>query len=375
MGMRAFRLLGMVLLGALPLTGQAQISALYADLNALEGVSLRPDNVLGYSLQNKSTTAVNVRVKGIISLRSQPMHLRYELTKLLRPGSNPLTESDRAQISWTTDAPALKELFLNYGQLPQGTVEYCVDIQPLGTGNEQALPEAESSCIYHTQDDLFAINLVDPEDKATLYDRYPVFSWITSYPFASVLTYRIRVAEQKPGQNPANAIARNNAMWQDNRIAATTAIYPLTAKPLEYGQPYVWTVDAYYKGLLLGGAETWRFILAEDSIYMAIPKEVSYLDIKEETGNSRYYAIGTLKLKYNLTELRRDSLAMTLYSGTKAIPLAPNALTAINGDNRFEIDFKEKTPLKHLKPYRLELRSQTGSLYSINFLFVNPDFL
>ena len=367
---------GMILLmSTLPLHLSAQAGMIFSNMALLEGVALQPENVLSYSIVNNSGKAVSTRIKGTLSLKSKPIRIQYEFTKLLYPGSNTLSEAEKRGITWTTNEPSLKQLFLTHGRLPQGTFEYCVDLQPLGTGSEQGIPEAESSCIYYTQDDLFSINLVDPEDKATLYEPYPAFSWITSYPFASELTYRIRVAEQKPGQNPANAIARNNPMWQDNQVSATTAIYPIAGRPLEYGQPYVWTVDAYYRGLLLGGAETWRFVLVEDSSIKELPRESYYIDIREEKGGSGTYVVGKIRLKYYLREARQDSLTLRCKRDDGREVSFPNTLSVQEGHNQFEIDLVNLNDMRHLRKYRLYVSDGSGNTYHLEFRYLNPDFL
>src|SRR5690606_35880718 len=89
-------------------------------------------------------------------------------------------------------------------------------------------------------------------------------------------------------------------------------MYPVYGKPLEKFQPYAWTVDAYYKGILLGGAEPWQFTIIEDSLFTAIPRDPAFVDIKKENGSYNLYAPGKLKLKYKLDDLRADTLRLQL---------------------------------------------------------------
>ncbi len=367
-----------LLLLALPAGLLAQSGMIYSDLNGLEGIALHPENVLSYKIINNSGKTIPVRVRGMLSLKSRPIRLQYEINKTLYPGENTFSEGEKKSVNWMSNEPALKSLFLTHGNLPQGTFEYCVDLQPQGTGNEQGATEAESSCIYYTQDDLFAINLIDPEDKAVVYEKYPVFSWVASYPFASELTYRIRVAEQKPGQNPANAIARNNPMWQDNQLSATTAIYPVTGRPLEYGQPYVWTVDAYYKGLLLGGAETWRFMLVEDSLLKDLPRETSYIDVNKDKGINKYYLVGNMKLKYSEKEFVKNQVTISILRKGKPV-LSKSILWDIKrGDNFFEYDLN-KANIRHSQELEIVVEfSNAGEGYFkkiVKAIYINPDYV
>jgi hypothetical protein len=136
-------------------------------------------------------------------------------------------------------------------------------------------------------------------------------------------------------------------------------------------------VDAYYKGLLLGGAEPWKFTIIEDSLLSAIPRDPSFVDVRRENGSYSLYAPGILKLKYDLTELKTDSLSLQLLDkNDKEVGLKESSsLKAAYGDNRFILDFKENQPLKHLQPYTLLIKSQTGNTYRIFFKYANPELL
>ena len=348
---------------------------LLIDLSPVEGRELTPQSALDYRIVHSGATPIEVRIIGTIRHRDQKMYLKYEFTRRLQPGMNLIADS-RSGISWQSDNSGLRSLFVDYGRLPQGTYEYCVEVVPGSSTAERPAIDGNVECMYYTADDLFALNLIDPEDKAILREPYPVFSWVANCPFVAELTYRIRVAEQHPGQNAVNAIARNNAMWQESNLFAPTAMYPVNGRPLEYGVPYVWTVDAYYRGLLIGGAEVWRFMLLEDSLLPTVPREISYLDIRRETGASQAFAIGKLKVKYLLEDLKQDSLQIRLLNEKgEPISLKETSLKAVRGDNRYEVDLEKGASLKHMKRYRMEFVSQTGQKYAVPFRYVNPDFL
>jgi hypothetical protein len=352
---------------------QAQSAAplnMTVDMGPLEGVELTPANALSYRVLNASGASQEVKITGTIRLRNSPMRLSYSFSTTLEQGVNIFSAERVGRPSWTSTNEALRSLFLNYSRLPQCTYEYCVEVAPRPVTSERIPPDPNAGCTYHTVEDLFAINLIDPEDKAQLYEHYPTFSWTVNYPFASELTYRIRVAEQKSGQNPANAIARNNPMWQDAGVITTTATYPLAGRPLEVGQPYVWTVDAYYHGLLLGGAETWRFILVEDSLFSGVPSVSSYYDFEAHQGEIAVYAIGNIKLKY-LNRKANNTLTLEVSESngityqTKALPF---------GENRIDWDVATLA-LRHRKHYTLVIRDAEGHRFEVPFTYINPDFI
>jgi len=346
------------------------------ELAALDGLELRPDNAFGFSVVNGTAATKNVRIKGTLKFKGSPLEASYAFSTSVAPGTTVLNRERAGYPDWQTSNAALRELFLTYGKLPQGTYEYCVELTVLdATGGEVAVAPVDD-CIYQSVEDVFLINLVEPEDGAKIYEYHPMLSWIVNYPFAAELTYRVRVVEIKRGQNTANAIARNNPIYQERGVAATTMTYPVTARPLQAWQPYAWTVDAYYKGLLLGGAEPWRFTIIEDSVLAGLPKETYHIDIRKENNASGIYAIGKAKIKYELLESRKETLAFSLATadGTP-VKLSPAEIPISEGDNRLEIDLTSTAGVRHLQRYVLTIRDRAGHLYTLPFRYVNPDYL
>lgn len=349
---------------------------LTVDVSLLEGVELTPANAFGFRILNPGSRARDVRVAGTVRFRNSSMRLSYAFDTRLEPGMNVISAARAGTPQWTASDEALRRLFVTYGRLPQGTYEYCIEVFYKGTGSEQVEPLPSDGCVYHTVEDLFAINLIDPEDKAKIHEHYPAFSWTVNYPFASELTYRIRVAEQKPGQNPANAIARNNPMWQQTGVPATTATYPLAGRPLEVGQPYVWTVDAYFHGMLLGGAETWRFTIVEDSLLEALPDQSSYIDINTDDGSNRYYAVGLMKLKYAENDFLQNELRIRILRNGQNATGKPEIVWPVSRGDNFNTYDLSTLNLRHKEEIDVVVEfAQVKSnpiTQVIKFRYVNP---
>lgn len=344
-------------------------------LATLDGVVLTPDNVFQFQVQSTNATASQVRITGDLRYRASGLSWQYQFTYTLQPGMNHI-DASMVHAQWSFSHPAFKELFIDYKTLPEGVYEYCVDVQPLSINGEPLVQDGSKECILGVAKDLFLINLVAPENDAKLYEYNPMLNWVVTYPFASLLTYRIRVAKLLAGQNTENAIARNNPICQEANVPQTAQVYPFYATPLVAFQPYAWTVDAYYKGILLGGAAPWKFTIIEDSERVALPRESYYVDIRMEQHATLYYAVGAIKLKYVLEDLERDDLQMVLYDKSgKQIALPDTSLHAILGDNRFVVQLKDKLALQHLRVYTLTITNSMGNQYSLPFKYVNPDFL
>ncbi len=341
------------------------------NLAMLDGMEITPNNVLNYQVIN-SGKSVQANVKGVLNYRNSGLRFTYEFATLLNPGTNSFSK-DKVSPTWMFSENALRELFFNYSKLPEGTYEYCVEVTLKASGGEAVLGDPVDACLYNTSSDIFLINLLNPENNAKISEMYPMFSWIVNYPFASELTYRLRVAEIKDGQSNSNAIARNNPVYQDNQVLSTTQTYPVTARPLEKWQPYAWTVDAYYKGILLGGAEVWKFTIVDDSVLNSIPRNQSYYEFAKHNADTKVYAVGDLKLKY-VNDDPTDSLTISFYNAENNELKFSRKLQLALGDNRLLTDLVGRG-FGHLKNYLVIIKRKNGNEYKLPFLYVNPDFL
>jgi hypothetical protein len=220
--------------------------------------------------------------------------------------------------------------------------------------------------------------LLEPEDGAKLYEYNPMLSWVATYPFLNELTYRVRVAEIKDGQNTTNAITRNNPVYSENNLSANTIVYPIYAKPLIAWQPYAWTVDAYYKGILLGGAQPWKFTIVEDSLLKSIPKESAYINMNLDNGRSRYYAVGNVKLKYSENDFLQNELKVTFLRKGKEIKNSAKTWVVARGDNFNTFDLTGYN-LKHNEEFEVVLEfkrvKSTQSKQEIKYKYANPDLV
>lgn len=366
-------LLGLItFLGRLSAYSQNDI---FVNLAPVDGVDLTPDNLLSYQIQSNLKKRTHALVQGTIRYRNSDMRISYRFEYDLQPGVNMLS-ANALRPQYDYSSVALKELFELYKKLPQGIYEYCVAVKPDYNVNETVPGPVYDECVYHKSEDIFLIDLVDPGNDAKIYEYNPMLNWAVNYPFASELTYRLRVTEIKQGQNTAAAISRNNPVYEERNLRQLSQIYPVYGKPLQKNQPYAWTVDAYYKGILLGGAEPWKFTIIEDSLLNGLPHESYFVDIRKEKDAAIYYAVGKLKLKYVLDEKLQDVLTVSLTTKSgNVIKLKEKTLTAVQGDNRYEIDLKEEVSLTHLGNYQFTITNEKGEQFILPVKYINPDYL
>lgn len=353
---------------SIPVNAQQEFAV---NMAFLDGVDITPDNILSYTVE--SPKATQVRIKGTIRYKNSGMYLSYSFTTNLLSGVNSINSAS-LNPQWDFSSASLRSLFTTYKVLPEGTFEYCVSVIPVNSSAESS-NNIFDECLYHREDGIFSINLLEPDDKARLREYYPALSWVANYTFSSELKYRLRIAEIKQGQNPINAVMRNQPVYDERNLLQNSIVYPVYARPLEKNKPYAWTVDAYFNEILIGGAETWQFIIVDDTAVKTLPANRSYVDIKRENGKTRLVFAGRMKLKYLLENAPKDVLTLSLINENgKQMRLTTGELKAKYGDNRYILDLKEASNLKHNQQYTLKIQSGTGSTFSIPFTYLNPDF-
>lgn len=367
-------LLSFILMQLFSVAVYSQAADFSVSLATVDAGMLNKKNLFDYQVTSSSNTPKNVLLKGTVKYRNQPYKVSYSLKFQAQPGVNNIAEHGHRAV-FEYSSTSVKELFELFDRLPEGTLQYCVT---LNSADGESTIAGVEDCTFGKNEDLFLINLVDPENKAELYELNPMLSWVANYPFASSLAYKIKVVEMKKDQNAINAIKRNNPVYEEKGLMQMSVNYPIYAKPLQVGSTYAWTVDAYYKDILLGGAEPWQFTIVEDSILKSISLNPAYIDLEKESGVYKLYAPGIIKIKYELKDLKSDLLQVELLDKNKkavTLPKELKQLNAIVGDNRYELNLKEYLSLSHMKDYVLSIVSSTGSVYKIPFKYVNPDLI
>jgi hypothetical protein len=346
--------------------------SLFINMAQVDAVELTPDNIFNFTIQATGSGVAAAVVKGTVRFKNSPVSFTYTLRQEMHPGANTINTAT-AHPQWQFSSSTVQELFMIYKTLPGGSYEYCVSVTPASNNGEPSMVSTDE-CIYHRREEDFLINLIEPENKARIHEYNPLLAWVANYSFASQLSYRLKVAEVKKGQAPITAIQRNQPVLDEKNLAANSLVYPLYAKPLIKDQPYAWSVDAYYKGILLGVSEVWQFTILDDTLFPSNMATRSYIDIRLENGKTKLYALGQIKLKYTLDKTKKDILSLQLAEGGKQLQLKPPSLKASYGDNRFLLDLREGASLKHMHEYLLTIVSDNNEQFEIPFTYINPDY-
>ncbi|WP_313156011.1 hypothetical protein [Sphingobacterium multivorum] len=343
------------------------------NLGMVDGVELSKTNLFDYQIISTLASSRTATLNGQIRYRNMPYTIGYSIDLSIQPGVNNIREAaSRARMTYSSGS--MKELFEQYGKLPEGIYEYCVTLTLNSNGSGETAKETYQECVYGRGTDVFLINLVDPEDKARLYEYNPMLSWTVNYPFAAALSYKLKVVELKQGQNAAGAVKRNNAVYEEKGLMQLSQTYPVYAKPLQLNHTYAWTVDAYYKDILLGGAEAWTFTIVEDTLLKAVPKEISYYDFAKHIGETKIFAVDTLKLKYQSYTRLKDSMKYQIVS-EKGKEVISGTLSFYSEPTYFAMDLTGIGKFQHNKTYYMYITDAKGKKYTVPFIYINSLYL
>ena len=370
--MNTFKLSYLIAFLLLQLSGghaYTQQGAISVNLSTVDVGGLNRKAMFDYQVNATGQAAGSISLKGTLKYRNAPHGLSYTLTVPLRPGINNMAEHiERARFEYSSTS--VKELFELFDKLPEGTFQYCVQVTGLGG---EVLQELVEDCVFGRNEDLFLINLVDPEDKAELYELNPMLSWVANHPIASSLSYKIKVVEMKKGQNTVNAIKRNNPVYEEKGLMQMSINYPIYAKPLQVGSTYAWTVDAYYRDLLLGGAEPWQFTIVEDSLLKAVPQHISYYEFEQHQGETRLFAVDSIKLRYE-SYRTDDSLKFTfLREDGKVVHEIRQA--CVPGTNLISLYLRDQDKFRHGKMYKARISDTRSRTFTVPFIFIRSEFI
>ncbi len=362
-------LLSFVLLYLLTPAAYSQSTDFTLSLATVDAGMLNKKNLFDFQVTSASNTPKNVLLKGTVKYRNQPYKVSYTLKFLVQPGVNNMADhAPRAVFEYSSTS--VKELFELFDRLPEGTLQYCVTLH--SADGESTIAGVED-CTFGKNEDLFLINLVDPEHKAELYELNPMLSWVANYPFASSLTYKIKVVEMKKDQNSVNAIKRNNPVYEEKGLIQMSINYPIYAKPLQVGSTYAWTVDAHYKDLLLGGAEPWQFTIIEDTLLKINPQDISFYEFEKHQAETQIYAVDSLKLKYESFH-EQDTIQIE-YLSVEGKSLLKMPYPCMPGTNMMALDLKASDKFKHAKVYRAIIRLANGKTFTVPFKFIKSEFI
>lgn len=174
----------------------------------------------------------------------------------IAPGSRQLSES-----FLTPEYTFFSTAAAQSGNLPYGSYEVCLRAYEV-TGIEESATACDEVEVMPLSPPL----LLSPENESSISDEHPLLIWLPPMPIGKEqVLYDLRLTEMLPNQTPYDAIQRNFATMEKQRISGTSLQYPANAIRLEAGKRYAWQVKAYTgANKPLGETEVWWFAIEKE---------------------------------------------------------------------------------------------------------------
>lgn len=285
----------------------------------------------------------------------------------LQTGANVFTPFTLSMADLNYHDQDILEIETKSGQYPSGNyticmIGHCATADCNGLGASAAAMETPI-CISIQTENPTPLILLNPENESEIEETRPPLSWIPPSPVAGSanLNYTLILVEMLEGQNKADALSQNRPLIEMEGLTNPALMYPSDLPELEKGKWYAWQVQAYVGKTPIAKSEQWKFKVKKDSIDLKkVPKELSYIEIKGQSGASVFYAVGQLKLRH-VVRLTTGQIQLTIKDKNgKQMELEQPQFTINPGDNRLDMNLMSNPLFKHGQTYTL-----TGSLLEI----------
>ncbi|HLP18265.1 MAG TPA: hypothetical protein VK470_18545, partial [Bacteroidota bacterium] len=202
--------------------------------------------------------------------------------KILMPASViMLSNTDLVDIDITQVDEALKDRVIRSGRLPEGMYYICITVLDPSSG----AVFVQKKCASFRVTDSDPVKLLWPENAYVQpLAQYPEFSWTpVNSPVEAGITYKFRLVEVLPGQNPLQAMDANQPHFESSVVGKFILPYPLSGQELVEGKTYAWRVQAidqndYPATRNKGFSDVWTFVFhpAAPPVHRELDVELLY---------------------------------------------------------------------------------------------------
>ncbi|PSL46350.1 hypothetical protein CLV51_103328 [Chitinophaga niastensis] len=257
-----------------------------------------------------------------------------------------------------------------YGFLPVGSYQVCYNFS-----SEKGFVLG-STCVDATVEVLSPPQLVLPENKSTLKETNPSFSWIPPAPAMLVknCTYEYKLVKVNELQSPKDAVNSNVPVYTAANLAAPFMNYPSFAGTLEKGQPYAWQITAVSAATRIA-SDVWTFTLKDPDSKDNKAGDGSVFSRLLKEGQGQGYAAVTSVLKFEFNNDSNDSLfvmKLTDISSGKHTDIAFQQELFPKfkpGKNQVVVDLAGTGLFKRNHFYEFELTDAAGEKWKMKFEF------
>ncbi|GEM_PF-6152761 len=216
-------------------------------LNPLPPNLLSITDLWSLTLNNTTRTTINLILEGTLNEAGAGRIAAANSALLsLPPGKKTISYNDVTRGGKVTiKAGKWRDAFTQTGAAPNGDYTICVSVK------NQAGKEIGTDCIKQHAE-VNPPGLIAPADGDTLSEGETLtFTWRPSTPTLKDMKYSLKIVRVQENQTPGEAMQKNGAWYEKADIKNTAFSYPPTAKKLEKGGKYVWSVVSHSSGLAL----------------------------------------------------------------------------------------------------------------------------
>lgn len=332
--------------------------------------NVTPEALLNVSVMNNGTEIQAQLISRLFNISNQQLIIVRSSTFLLTPGMNNLLSGNLKVAGVEYSKGNQVDYIKTTHNLPGGTFRVCISII-LSSSSEPA----DEFCDEIESDFNQYLYLINPFDKDTIENNFPLLTWNHSEPFNALAEgefYRMIVSEIREKQNAEQAIATNSPVMVKNYLTVHNLQYPYDAKELEKGKHYAWQVHKMTNNIVTNKTEAWEFFVRKSPEeknlkYVALQSTLTadayvayngriYFKFLEE-----YHAKGELKA-FVISDKGKE-YPVNLYKDEKQIKNASSIKNT--GDNRFELDLDTQ----NIKPgyYRMVIKNEKKQTFYLKF--------
>lgn len=356
-------------------SANAQITVQF---NGINEYAFNTSQAMNLTVINANTKAFEVQFSGKITSGNGALVVEFKSNPvMLNPGANmlnPMNPGIHEQIYHNSD---IAEIEAKTGTYPSGNYTICIwsaCIQPDCQGAGQGSGSIETPvCTQVHVENPTPLLLASPGNGSEIEETRPIYTWIPPGPVAGSanLNYTMILVEILEGQSISDALTLNRPLIDMMGIGNPMLMHPSDLAALEPGKSYAWQVQAYVGNTPIARSEQWKFKVKKDTLDLKkIPKDLSYIEIKGQTGASVFYAVGQLKLRH-VVRFEQGNIKYTIKDKTGKVVLQ-NALIVQPGDNRYALDLEKELKFKHGETYTMTGTLLNGELFIIAFTYINP---
>jgi hypothetical protein len=225
-------------------------------------------------VNNTTNQTINVFFRGLATeaVRGK-VYETLSRARLIGPGLSTFSTNNYVGLDpfqTVFEDQSLRQYAIQTNGLPAGDYELCITAYSASDSTELGYNCANFSADYFSPPVLVA-----PDDKDTVCEKYPFFSWLPPVPNSGQnFTYTLYLYELQNVQTIASSVQNNPAYYERKGILNPIVQYGINARNMREGQRYAWKVSAEVNNQTVATSELWSFVYCKANPFSAVTDTV-----------------------------------------------------------------------------------------------------